>query len=105
MLPVDEVKIDPVNVNNIGLGKSIYTKKQLEEFATFQDSQGTRKAYLAETAEQAYMARNETGEWGLMLGAQAQLSLVNLVGMSFFPPVFRSGPLDLLSVPPADDVG
>jgi hypothetical protein len=27
MLPVDEVKIDPVEVNNIGLGKSIYTKE------------------------------------------------------------------------------
>jgi hypothetical protein len=38
MLPVDEVKIDPVTGNNIGLGKSIYTKEQLEEFATFQDS-------------------------------------------------------------------
>jgi hypothetical protein len=85
MLPVDEVKIDPVNVNNIGLGKSIYTKKQLEKFAAFQDSQGMRKAYLAETAELAYMGRNEKGEWGLALGAQAQLSLVNLVGMSFFP--------------------
>jgi hypothetical protein len=59
MLPVDEVKIDPVTVNNIGLGKSIYTKNQLEEFATFQDSQGTRKAYLVETAELAYMGRNE----------------------------------------------
>jgi hypothetical protein len=50
MLPVDEVKIGPVNVNNIGLGKIIYMKKQLEEFAAFQDSQGMRKAYLAETA-------------------------------------------------------
>jgi hypothetical protein len=59
MLPADEVKIDPVNVNNIGLGKSIYRKKQLEEFAAFQDSQGTRKAYLAETAELASMGRNK----------------------------------------------
>jgi hypothetical protein len=84
MLPVDEVKIDPVNVN-IGLGKSIYTKKKLEKLAAFQDSQGMRKAYLAETAELAYMGRNENGEWGLAPGAQAQLSLVNLVGMSFFP--------------------
>jgi hypothetical protein len=41
ILPVDEVKIDPVTVNNIELGKSIYTKKQLEESAAFQDSQGT----------------------------------------------------------------
>jgi hypothetical protein len=78
MLPVDEVKIEPVNVNNIGLGKSIYTKKQLEEFAAFQDSQGTRKAYLPETAELAYIGRNEKGEWVLALGAQAQLSLVDL---------------------------
>jgi hypothetical protein len=31
------------------------------------------------------MGRNEKGEWGLALGAQAQLSLVDLVGMSFFP--------------------
>jgi hypothetical protein len=46
MLPAGEVKIDPVNVNNIGLGKSIYTKKQLEEFAALQDSQGMGKAYL-----------------------------------------------------------
>ncbi len=47
MLPMDEVRIDPVQVNDIGLGKSIYTQEQLDEFARFQDSQGTRKAYLA----------------------------------------------------------
>jgi hypothetical protein len=68
MLPVDEVRIDPVTVNNIGLGTSIYTKEQLEEFARFQDSQCTRKAYLAETAEIAYIGRNEKEEWGLALG-------------------------------------
>jgi hypothetical protein len=62
MLPVDEVKIDPVEVNDIGLGKSIYTKEQLDEFARFQDSQGTRKVYLAETAELAYTGRTENGE-------------------------------------------
>jgi hypothetical protein len=62
MLPVGEVKIDPVEVNDIGLGKSIYTKAQLDEFARFQDSQGTRKAYLAETA---YVSarRMESGDW------------------------------------------
>jgi hypothetical protein len=43
MLPFNEVQIDPIKINNIGLGKSIYTKKQLEEFARFQDSQGTRR--------------------------------------------------------------
>jgi hypothetical protein len=30
MLPVDEVKIDSVEVSNIWLGKSIYTKEQLD---------------------------------------------------------------------------
>jgi hypothetical protein len=85
MLPVVEVKINPVTVNNMGLGKSIYTKEPLEEFATFQDSQGTRKAYLAETAELAYIERNKKGEWGPVLGTAAQLSIMDLVGMSFFP--------------------
>ncbi len=93
MLPVDEVKIDPVTVNNIGLGKSIYTKEQLEEFARFQDSQGTRKAYLAETAEIAYLGRSEKGEWGLALGSAAQTSLVDLVGMNFFPLYKVVGPM------------
>ncbi len=54
MLSVDKVRIEPMEMNDIGLGKSIYTKKQLDEFAAFQDCQGTRKAYLAETAELTY---------------------------------------------------
>jgi hypothetical protein len=83
MLPVDKVRIDPVTVNNIGLGKSIYMKEQLEELTRFQDSQGTRKAYLAETAEMAYIGRNEKGEWGLALGSAAQGSLIDLVGVTF----------------------
>jgi hypothetical protein len=93
MLPVDEVKIDPVMVNNIGLGKSIYTKEQLEEFARFQDSQGTRKAYHAETAEIAYIGRNEKGEWGLALGSAAQLSLIDLIGINFLPLYRVIGPM------------
>jgi hypothetical protein len=90
MLPVNEVRINPVTVNNIRLGQSIYTKEQLEEFARFQDSQGTRKAYLAETAEIAYIGRNEKGEWGLALGSAAQ---VDLVGMNFFPLYRVIGPM------------
>ncbi len=93
MLPVDEVRIDPVTVNKIGLGKSIYMKEQLEEFAQFQDSQGTRKAYLAETAEIAYIGRNEKGEWGLALGLAAQVSLIDLVGVNFFPLYRVVGPV------------
>jgi hypothetical protein len=70
-------------MNDIGLGKSIYTKKQLDEFATFQDSQGTRRAFLAETAELAYIEPNERGEWSLALGSQAQSSMIDLIGMQF----------------------
>jgi hypothetical protein len=40
---------------------------------------------LAETAEIVYNGRNEKGEWGLALGSAAQTSLVDLVGMKFFP--------------------
>jgi hypothetical protein len=92
-LPVDEVRIDPVKVNDIGLGKSVYTQEQLEEFARFQDSQGTRKAYLAETAEMAYVGRNERGEWGLALSSAAQGSLIDIVGASFFPLYSVIGPM------------
>jgi hypothetical protein len=93
MLPVDEVKIDPVEVNEFGLGKSIYTKAQLDEFARFQDSQGTRKAYLAETAELAYTGRSESGEWGLALSSAAQGSLIDIVGSNFFPLYKVIGPM------------
>jgi hypothetical protein len=93
MLLVDEVKIDPVEVNDVGLGKSIYTKEQLDEFARFQDSQGTRKAYLAETAELAYTGRTENGEWGLALSSAAQGSLIDIVGASFFPLYKVVGPM------------
>ncbi len=93
MLPVDEVRIDPVEVNNIGLGKSIYTREQLDEFARFQDSQGTRKAYLAETAELAYRGRTGDGEWGLDLSTAAQSSIIDIVGASFFPLYSVVGPM------------
>jgi hypothetical protein len=93
MLPVDEVRIDPVEVNNIGLGKSIYTREQLDEFARFQDSQGTRKAYLAEMAELAYRGRTGDGEWCLGLSTAAQSSIIDIVGASFFPLYSVVGPM------------
>ncbi len=93
MLPVDEVRINPVQVNDIGLGKSIYTQEQLDEFARFQDSQGTRKAYLVETAEMAYIGQNERGEWGLALSTAAQGSLIDIVGANFFPLYRVVGPM------------
>ncbi len=40
------VEIEDDNVLDLGLGGSIYSKAQVEEFLNFQDSQGTRRAYL-----------------------------------------------------------
>jgi hypothetical protein len=40
MLSVDDVQIETFQMSDVGLGKSIYIKKQLEEFLTFQDSPG-----------------------------------------------------------------
>jgi hypothetical protein len=34
MIPMDKIKIDTLRMTDIGLGKSISTKKQLDEFAT-----------------------------------------------------------------------
>jgi hypothetical protein len=65
----------------------------LDEFARFQDSQGTRKAYLAETAELAYRGRTGEGEWGLGLSRAAQSSIIDIVGASFFPLYSVVGPM------------
>jgi hypothetical protein len=64
MLPVDDVQIETIQMSDIGLGESIFTNNQLEEFANFQDSQGTRKAYLAETAELAKSGRDKNVIFG-----------------------------------------
>jgi hypothetical protein len=55
-----------LQVSDIGLGRNIYANKQLDEFAVFQDSQSTRKAYLAETAELATKGEMNTGSGGLL---------------------------------------
>ncbi len=88
-----EVKIDPVEMSDIGLGKSIYTKAQLDEFARFQDSQETKKAYLAEMAQLAYVGRSVNGEWGLALTSAAQVSLIDIIGSNFFPLYSVVGPM------------
>jgi hypothetical protein len=48
------VHIDDKDLLDLGLGQSIYSKEQVKEFLKFQDSQGTRRTYLRETAELAY---------------------------------------------------
>ncbi|OBQ34767.1 MAG: hypothetical protein AN484_26530, partial [Aphanizomenon flos-aquae WA102] len=84
-IPVQAVLVDEGTVVNQGLGRSIYSKEQLEEFVKFQDSHQVRKAYWAETAEIAYGGRGEGGEWGLGLGDLASQTVVAMVGMSLIP--------------------
>jgi hypothetical protein len=49
-IPMKPIAIDDVKVMNLGLGRSIYSPAQLEEFTRFQESQGRRCAFLAERA-------------------------------------------------------
>jgi len=56
-IPIKPVNLDDVEVMNLGLGRSIYSPEQLEEFMPFQESQGTRRAFLANSAEHACNSR------------------------------------------------
>jgi hypothetical protein len=84
-IPVEPVLINEGSVIGLGLGRSIYSQEQVNNFLAFQDSQGTRKAYLAETAEIAYWARGEDGAWGLGFNDLATETVISLVGMSLIP--------------------
>ena len=72
--------IGDFKVMNLGLGRSIYSSAQLEEFAYFQESQGTRRAFLAESVERAYNSR-AGGQWGSGLSDLTTESLVDAVGL------------------------
>jgi hypothetical protein len=71
------IAINNIKVMNLGLGRSIYSPAQLEEFARFQESQGTCRASLAENAERAYNSR-AGGQWGSGLSDLATESLIDL---------------------------
>jgi hypothetical protein len=63
MLPIDKVQIKTLHKSDIDLGKSIY-QEAAGWVHCIQDSQGTRRTYLSETAELAYHGRNKHGGWG-----------------------------------------
>ena len=63
---------------------SIYSPEQLEEFMRFQESQGTRWAFLADSAERAYNSR-VGGERGSGLTGAATDSLIDAVGNHLVP--------------------
>ena len=85
------IAIDNIKVMNLGLGRSIYSPIQLEEFAGFQESQGTRRAFLAESAERAYNTR-VGGQWGSGLSDLATAHLIDAVGYHLVPMYRLIGP-------------
>jgi hypothetical protein len=74
-IPMKPIAIDDINVMNLGLGRSIYSPAQLEQFAHFQESLGTRRAFLAESAERAYNSWSG-GQWDSGLFDLATESLI-----------------------------
>jgi hypothetical protein len=76
---------------NLGVGRSIYSPEQLEEFKRFQESQGTRRAFLADSAERAYNSR-VGNEWGSGLSGIATDSLIDAVGNHLVPMYRVIGP-------------
>jgi hypothetical protein len=83
-IPMTPLKTQDVPVLGIGLGKSIYSPEKIDEFIRFQESQGTRRAFLAESVERAYNSRFG-GEWGSGLTDLATDHLVDVVGFHLVP--------------------
>jgi hypothetical protein len=74
-----------------------YSPAQLEEFARFQESQGTRRAFLAESAERAYNSR-AGGQWGSGLSDLATESLIDAVGYHMVPMYRVIGPTAVVAL-------
>ncbi len=84
-LPVKPVKIDDKDMLDLGLGRSIYSKAQVEEFLKFQDSQGTR-SWPMEDVE-------SMGPGDSSLGQCARGALIDAVGWSLMPLYCLTGPI------------
>jgi hypothetical protein len=81
-----------------GLGRSIYSKEQLDAFHEFQMAAAVQAAYVADSSELAFSRRGPGGEWGLGLGTHAQAAIVDLVGLSFMPLYRFIGPASMLVI-------
>ena len=95
-LPIAPLGIDEPTMQ-LGLGKSIYTDKQMREFYAFQNAAMARNAFLADQTERAYQTRNG-GDWGLSLGDRAKEMMLDHVGWSFIPLYRLFGPLSMLFI-------
>jgi hypothetical protein len=97
-LPISPVDISQDQEEKWGLGRSIYSKEQLDAFHEFQMAAAVRAAYVADSSELAFSRRGPGGEWGLGLGGHAQAAIVDLVGLSFVPLYRFLGPASMLVI-------
>jgi hypothetical protein len=92
--------LSPLDISDLdeptGLGRSLYTQKQMEEFYNFQNSAGTRTAFIADQADRAFEGRSSDGQWGLALGDKAREMMLDAVGLSFVPLYRVFGPISML---------
>ena len=92
--------LSPLDISDLdeptGLGRSLYTQKQMEEFYNFQNSAGTRTAFIADQADRAFEGRSSDGQWGLALGDKAKEMMLDAVGLSFVPLYRVFGPISML---------
>jgi hypothetical protein len=96
-IPMTPLKTQDVQMLGIGLGKSIYSPEQIDEFIRFQESQGTRRVFLAECAERAYNSRFG-GEWGSGLTDRATDHLVDVVSFHLVPLYRLLGPTAVIAI-------
>jgi hypothetical protein len=97
-LLISPVDIGQDSEEKWGLGRSIYSKEQLDAFHEFQMAAAVRAAYVADSSELAFSRRGPGGEWGLGLGNHAQAAIVDLVGLSFVPLYRFLGPASMLVI-------
>jgi len=97
-LPLAPLEIKEDDEETLGLGRSIYSHAQMEEFIAFQTAQGARAAYVAEQTEIAFQRRGPGGEWGLGLNAHATAEIIDLIGQSFIPLYQIFGPLSIIII-------
>ena len=92
--------LTPLDIKDLdeptGLGRSLYTQKQMEEFYRFQSSAGTRTAFIADQADRAFEGRTSDGQWGLAMGDKAKEMMLDAVGLSFVPLYRIFGPISML---------
>lgn len=75
-----EVAVEELDVKDLHIGYSIYSKNQMQEFANFAHSAGARKAYLADQAHQSIAGLTDGGL------SEFQLSgLMDKIGNKFIP--------------------